>query len=188
MNKLKLACRCSTVSGVAQIDSPSSGNRVVCCCSDCQAFAEFLGSPQIDMDEYGGTDIYQMPISKLTLTRGAENLACLRLSEKGLYRWYAACCNTPIGNTLGASAPFIGLIHSFIDDNQSLDKVIGPSRGHIQLRSARARVPDKLVGASLAITLRALGKLTIWKLKGFNKPSVFFADDGKPVVKPSILP
>lgn len=31
--------------------------------------------------------------------QAAENLACLRLTDKGLLRWYSTCCQTPIGNT-----------------------------------------------------------------------------------------
>lgn len=186
MNEIKLSCDCNAIGGVAYVASPSSGNRVVCCCRDCQSFASMLGKPQSVMDEYGGTDIYQMPMSKLTIYQGSENIACLRLSKKGLYRWYAACCHTPIGNTLGAGAPFIGLVHNFIVSEGNLDCEIGKSRGHIHVDQALATVPRKLVGAMLPTTIRTLAKLAIWKLRGFNKPSPFFSDSGKPIVRPSI--
>jgi Family of unknown function (DUF6151) len=52
------------------------------------------------LDVHGATDVIQTSPAQLTLTQGQEFLACMRLTEKGLLRWYAACCSTPIGNTL----------------------------------------------------------------------------------------
>ncbi len=52
------------------------------------------------LDERGGSQIIQVPPKNLTFTQGREVLASMRLTEKGLLRWYAGCCNTPIGNTL----------------------------------------------------------------------------------------
>jgi len=42
------------------------------------------------------TDNIPMPRSRLQIQQGLEQIRCLRLSEKGLYRWYAGCGNTPI--------------------------------------------------------------------------------------------
>jgi len=42
MTTLSLKCKCGKVKGRATDITPSSGNRVVCCCSDCQAFAAYL--------------------------------------------------------------------------------------------------------------------------------------------------
>ena len=92
-----LQCRCGTLKGV--IANPRSGNRVVCYCRDCQAFAYFLGREADVLDELGGSEVVQILPRNLTFTQGVETLACLRLTENGLLRWYAACCSTPIGNT-----------------------------------------------------------------------------------------
>ena len=73
-----------------------------------------LQKQDVTLDAAGGTRIYQLPPANVQITGGQENLACLRLKEKGLIRWYAKCCNTPIGNTVSKSMPFIGLIHTFI--------------------------------------------------------------------------
>ncbi len=55
---------------------------------------------------------------------------------KGLMRWYASCCNTPIGNTMATSAmPFIGLIHACIDAPTG---ALGPIRGRAFARARRA--------------------------------------------------
>ena len=100
--------------GVASDVSPSSGFRFVCYCKDCQAFARFLERPDV-LDPAGGTDIFQMPPGRVKLTAGADALRCLRLSDKGVLRWYSDCCRTPIGNTAPSPRfPVIALIHSFI--------------------------------------------------------------------------
>ena len=50
---------------------------------------------------------------------------------KGLHRLYAACCRTPLANTLGsARMPFIGLVCRAIDvDDARLDAPFGPAHG-----------------------------------------------------------
>ena len=52
------------------------------------------------MDEWGGSEVFQTTPARIEFTQGADQLACMRLSPKGLMRWYARCCNTPIANTL----------------------------------------------------------------------------------------
>ncbi len=41
----------------------------------------------------------------------------MRLTPMGLLRWYAGCCNTPIGNMVSARVPFIGIVHMFMGDS-----------------------------------------------------------------------
>ena len=106
-----LQCRCGTLKG--SVESPKSGNRVICYCNDCQAFAYCLGRADDVLDERGGSDVIQILPKNITFTQGVEALACMRLTDKGLLRWYASCCNTPIGNTLATpKMSFIGLLHS----------------------------------------------------------------------------
>jgi len=47
-----------------------------------------------------GVALYQTRPDCVHIDDGAEHLACLRLSPKGLLRWYASCCDTPLANTL----------------------------------------------------------------------------------------
>src|SRR5512138_1141593 len=93
-----LKCSCGRVKGV--IADAVVANHGVCYCRDCQAFAHFLGRPREILDERGGSDIVQVLPRWVTFTAGIGSLACMRLTPKGLLRWYAPCCNTPIGNTL----------------------------------------------------------------------------------------
>src|SRR5262249_15877425 len=141
---LPLRCRCGHVRGLAREVSPSSGFRFVCYCKDCQAFARFLQRPDV-LDPSGGTDIFQMPPGRVKLTAGAAEARCLRVSDKGVLRWYTYCCRTPIGNTAASPRfPVIAVIHSFTvpgADGRSRDEMLGPSLCRIYERSAVGPLP-----------------------------------------------
>ena len=92
MADLALSCQCGKVRGAARDVSPSLGNRVICYCESCQQFPTKLGKADDVLDEYGGTDIYQVPAGHLQIESGAEHLRCFRHTADGLYRWYAGCC------------------------------------------------------------------------------------------------
>ena len=188
MATINLQCRCGDVQGSAKDVTPSSGNRVICCCSDCQNFATHLGADETTLDEFGGTEIFQMSQSQLTIQSGHDKLQCLRLKKKGLLRWYTSCCNTPVGNTMSAGMPFVGVIHSFINE-PNLEDVLGPVRAVVQTQDAKGEptYPKHSAKFPLGITARIASKLLAWKLQGKHKPSAFFGDDGRPLVKPVIL-
>ena len=184
VSEIALSCSCGKIKGRVENVNPNLGTRLVCCCLDCQRFAQNLGQSENALDQYGGTEIIQLPVSYLKITLGCDQIKCLRLSSKGLYRWYAGCCDTLIGNTLGAGAPFIGLIHTFIDPEVNKTRAFGEIRGHIQTKSARENIPAKLKGSDIGIALRSLMKLLIWKMKGLNNPSEFFDANGAPIIEP----
>jgi hypothetical protein len=187
MSEVNLKCACGTVKGKTSAVSSKIGTRITCCCDDCQAFSQFLGQEGNVLDQYGGTDIFQIPVSFLTITEGKSEIACVRLSPKGMHRWYAKCCNTPIGNTFGAGGPFIGVIHSFMDKSEMSEVDLGKSRGHILTKFAKTPVPENLKGSSLSINFRVVAKILSWKLKGLNKPSEFFNNNAEPICQPQIL-
>ena len=186
---IKLKCSCGAVQGTAVNITPSSGNRVICCCDDCQKFANHLDCKTPILDEFGGTDLFQTSQSQVRIESGAEHLRCLRLTSKGLFRWYTGCCNTPVGNTFSASMPFIGIFQNFIDLGDERDTVLGPVRAYVQTQHALGTptYPSSAKKFPIGITLRIMRKMLLWKLKGMNKPSVFFTDNGEPTVKPTVL-
>lgn len=186
---IKLKCACGAIQGVAIGITPDSCNRVVCCCNDCQTFADYLKHDSKILDEFGGTEIIQTSQGQVKINKGSEHLRCLRLTPKGLVRWYAGCCKTPIGNTMNANFPFIGLIHNFLHIKGPSERALGPIRAYMQTKYARGvpSYPHSAKGFPLRVTLRVARKMAQWKIKGMDKPSVFFNDDGKPVVKPTIL-
>ena len=172
---LPLCCQCGRVRGVARDVALSAGIRFVCYCEDCQAFARFLERPDV-LDAAGGTDIFQMPIGRVTLTAGSDAVRCLRFSSK-VFRWYADCCRTPIGNTAGPRFPVIGLIHSFghTADARSRDQLLGPPLCRIFERSAIGPLPPNAppppsLGMFVVRASRVLG----WWLRGLGRPNPFF--------------
>lgn len=189
MPNISLSCTCGKVKGIVTHVDPSSGNRVVCYCDDCQAFARYLNRTNDILNENGGTDIYQCPPANVTITEGAEHIRCMRLTAKGLHRWYTECCKTPIGNTLTAGWPFIGLVHNFIGDEATRDAELGPIQGEVYAKFAKGPRAEELRNTRTPISLlvKTLLKVFIWKLKGLNKPSPVFNADGKPVSEPVIL-
>lgn len=186
--EIPLKCECGKVQGVATGISPESGSRLVCYCDDCQAFANHLACSNPILDEYGGTDIFQMPPAHLKITRGKEFIRCLRLTPKGTYRWYTDCCKTPIGNSLSAGVPFVGLIHNFMDDTGRRDNNLGPVRAYVQTKFARGTLPaERKQGFPVWVILRGVGKLLVWKIRHMEQPSPFFYPDTTPVVNPVVL-
>ncbi|PCI24166.1 hypothetical protein COB57_05650 [Candidatus Peregrinibacteria bacterium] len=184
MKTVKLSCACGKVNGRAKNVSPSTGNRIICHCFDCQSFAKYLKKESEVLDEYLGTDIFQMPIAHVEILEGHNHLRCIQIRPKGLHRWYAQCCKTPIGNTMTAGSPFIGVIHSFMQDEGTREENLGPVLGYMFTKKTfPASVPTKV----LRTVMRIMGKLAVWKLKGLNNPSSFFLANGKPVSKPEVL-
>ncbi len=191
MRDVPLRCRCGRVRGVATEVSPANGNRLVCYCDDCQAFARFLEHPGV-MNAEGGTDIFQVAPSRIKITEGTEALQCVRLSEKGLFRWYAGCCRTPAGNTFSARVPFVGIIHSFMDheaDGRARDDVLGRPIGLIHGRFALGGLPPNgHRTASLRVVARCGRVMLGWWIAGKGDPSPFFDPRTRaPRIEPRVL-
>src|SRR5258707_6959687 len=182
-----LQCRCGTLKGY--VTHSASVNRCVCYCSDCQAFAHFLGNPSEILDAQGGTDVIQTRPANVTFTQGQDAIACMRLTDRGLLRWYAACCNTPIGNTVANfRMSFFGLVHSCLDGTgQSLDESFGPVRARVNTKSAQGEVRSGSGGMMSAI-LPFIAIVARPLMDGSYKRTPFFAaGTGAPIVTPKVL-
>lgn len=140
------------------------------------------------LDRFGGTDLVQMNQAQIDISHGRDKLRCMRLRPKGLLRWYTDCCNTPVALTLNARMPFASVVHSFIDTTER-DEVLGPVIAWVQTQHAIGQpdYPSRAAKFPLGLTLRVIGRIAIWKLRGLNKPSAFFSNDGRPIAKPTIL-
>lgn len=170
-------CRCGEVRGVVTNASPRTVNRVICYCGDCQAFVHKLGRADL-LDAHGGSDIVQVAPASFAFTKGQDRIRGLRLTSKGLYRWYASCCNTPVGNTLTPAVPFVGILVTAFDQGaQRADDVFGRPTGAIQGKHAVGGAPAGSTGINLSLFLRALGKILRWRFGGKAWPHPFFARD-----------
>jgi hypothetical protein len=180
-----LQCRCGTIRG--WVSDTQSANRVVCYCRDCQAFARFLGQESETLDVQGGSDIVQILPKNVTFTQGTDALACMRLTDKGMVRWYAGCCKTPIGNTLeNHKISFIGLLHNCLETSErALQNSFGAVRTYAN--------PQGAIGDPKPKAQRMVA--TIWwvvktilkaRVNGDYKRTPFFRD-GKPIASPRVI-
>jgi hypothetical protein len=182
-------CRCGEVAGVVANASPQKVNRVVCYCDDCQAFLHQLGRADL-LNAQGGTDIVQVAPASLTFTKGRDRIAGLRLTPKGLFRWYATCCNTPVGNTLGPAIPFVGIVaQSFDGGAERSQAVFGAPLGAILGKHAIGQPPAGSTGINLLLLLRAITKVLGWRLRGRAWPHPFFQlKTREPIYPLKVLP
>ena len=189
MSNVPIRCACGAVRGVVREMTPSTTNRVVCHCLDCQAFAHYLGQAEDMLDGQGGTQVLQISPGQVEFTDGVEHLKCLRLTDAGPFRWYAGCCRTPIGNTPASwRVSFLGLISQCLDASgiePSLEAATGPVRMHVYrngapdpkaLEGLPGPSPWKMMGFGLSV----LGAM----LSGRYRNTPFFDATGEPVVEP----
>jgi hypothetical protein len=180
----QIQCKCGTIRG--QLDSTGISSRVVCYCADCQAFAEFLGKSNEVLDVHGGTEIVQVAQPCLSFSQGQAHLAAVQLSEKGMVRWYAACCNTPIGNTLiNPKVSFIGVIHSCLD-RAKMDRDFGKNVAEVNTNAAIGEPKPKQRGI-LGVMLRFIGIVLTTRIGGRYRKSPLFNESGAPIVRPRVL-
>ncbi len=188
-----IRCGCGALGGTARALSAETGNRLICHCDDCQTFPFALGCADRVLDAHGGTDIFQTSPAKVSFDSGREHLACLRLTPGGLLRWFADCCQTPIGNTIArAGMPFVGLVHVALDVEslgRGRDDVLGPVRDRIQGRFARggASAAGARDRVSPATVVRITSMILRARLRGDQRRSPFFDAQGATTVEPRVL-
>ncbi len=184
MAEVSLSCKCGTLTGVLHDCDASSGSRVVCYCKDCQAGAGALDASDVLMSR-GGAELFQTIPARLEITQGGDKLACLRLSPKGLMRWYASCCDTPMFNTMGSpKLRFVGVLVPAIkpDDRDHLGPVISIANTGGAAPGAEPLKDRGLLRAVFNILARHFGAI----LRGSNS-TPFFGQDGAAVVAPKVL-
>lgn len=180
----QLKCQCGAVQGYVLNGAPSS--RVRCYCTDCQAFAHFFEPATQILDAQGGTEIVQVCQSRLRFERGLEHLAAIRLTDKGMIRWYAQCCRTPIGNTMAdPKMSFIGLIHTALDV-PSLEKDFGFSIAVFNASTALGNPKPQQRGVAGTI-FRFMRLVLISRLLGRYKRSPLYTSTGDLIVQPRVL-
>jgi hypothetical protein len=170
----ELRCRCGEIQGRVKDASPQTVNRVVCYCDDCQAYLHYLG--RVDLfDPQGGTDVVQVAPASLTFHRGAERIVGLRLTPRGLYRWYSSCCKTPLGNTLGPAVPFVGIVvQAFAGAATGPDDIFGKPIGAILGKYATGTAPEGSTKLNVRLVARAVRLVLGWRLRGQTWPHPFF--------------
>ncbi len=176
----RIECQCGALQG--ELSETNRAVRGVCYCKDCRAYSNFLGKKSEIHDELGGAEFVATQSRYVTFARGAENLACVSLSEKGALRWYAKCCNTAIGNTARDwKLPYVGLVHSCLKAEPAAYERSFP---RIQMRvspeSAHAKPPGMGLGNMFTL-MTLIPRIMKGRLNGSYKTTPFFTT-GTPVV------
>ena len=173
MSTLSWTCDCGAVRIAV---APAKGTRCICYCRDCQAFQRHLGHSEV-LDAVGGTDLFQTMPDRVEIKAGAEQLACLQLSEKGPLRWYAACCNAGICNTGRTfKVPLASFTVRGFEDATPAGEVLARvnrsgATGHVAGPKGRVKT---LVFRFLVAALWA-------RITGRFRKTPFFNPDGSPV-------
>jgi len=177
---VEMHCRCGEVHGLVRGASPKAANRIVCYCDDCQAFAHYLGRADL-LDEHGGTDIVQVAPASLSFDRGNDRIVGVRLKPKGLYRWYASCCKTPLGNTVTPAIPFVGIVAQAFD---APDEAFGKPTGGIMGKFAVGTAPEGSTKLNPRLLVHVLGNVLGWRLRRQVWPHPFFDEKTRSPSRP----
>lgn len=170
---LAVGCKCGQVQAAAERLSSKTVNRVICYCSDCQAFARHLGRSEL-LDTWGGSDIVQLPAACLRLIAGHDNIVGMKMSSKPTIRWYAKCCRFPLANMSSSKSPALGVLAaSFHEALGQLDDRLGRPIGNIHGQEATVQRPSLGAGIGLTIFLSAVPKVLLWAATGRGKPNPF---------------
>ena len=183
MANVSWKCRCGRVTGRVSELAPDTANRCICYCHDCRAFAHWLERDDL-LDAHGGVDIVQVARARLAIDDGRDQLRCLRLSSRGLHRWYVDCCKTPVANTM-PRVPFAGISPSALEDGA---RGLLPDPDLIHGKSAVGGMP---AGASSTLSFRAIarpGKLFAgWVARRLGHPTPLFERHDTPTSEPRVL-
>lgn len=190
---LPIRCDCGHLRARADLRDHHA-RRAVCYCRDCRMFAHFLERAGAILDRHGGTEVVQMSQGRLRIEAGREQLACMRLTPKGLLRWYAGCCHTPIGNIPpNRHIPYLGLVHACIDfgaRGRTPEALLGPIDCRVNAHDpdVRRTYADAHEGIPPGTLVRVASRVLVWRLHGDHRQSPFFDPaSGAPVAEPRIL-
>lgn len=182
---IALRCRCGKVRG--EIDPAGVYARATCYCKDCQAFARWLGAREA-VDTKGGTDVVAMAPASIRFTAGQDRIACMSLGPRGLLRWYASCCRTPLANTpRDPKLHYAGVVTACFDVAlDAVDAELGP-RDRIVLNAGSASAPVKATPLAFLLGgLRIFAGIAGARLRG-RRASPFFDAASAPVSAPEVL-
>ncbi|AXT34550.1 hypothetical protein D1820_05930 [Phaeobacter sp. LSS9] len=176
---LSFACDCGKIRGELSQEARKAGTRIVCFCADCRANEIYHNQPD---PAPGPVDLFQVNPDGVRFHQGQDLLRLMRLSPKGLFRWYAGCCGTPMANTLAKpTLPFAGLRSDRFADKDALGKI-----------RARAFVPKqgkqpRTEGAARMV-MSLLSRMISARLSGRWRETPFFdVESGEPVSKPEVI-
>lgn len=186
----RLQCRCGQVTG--EVAGTHSALHAVCYCRDCQAYAHHLGQAGAVLDALAGTEVVGTHARNIAFTGGTEHIACVSLTGKGLLRWYARCCSTPLANTgRDWRMPYVGLVHSCLrtPGGETLAPPVFRSvQMHLETAGAKGGTPPQLGAWKQAKALLGfMPRIAASRLTGSYRRTPFFDGAGVPVAAVQVL-
>jgi hypothetical protein len=178
-DELTFACRCGRLKGHLTEADPARGTHLRCHCADCRRAADHFGMPGSRAE---GIGLWQTTPDKVKIDEGAAYLRLMRLTDKGLLRWYAGCCDTPLFNTMATpKMPFVGVMTDCLADPERLGPVL--AEGYVDTGDGRAR--HRNLGLAMRRLLRRAAGA---RLSGRWKDTPFFdMTTRRPVAEAKIL-
>lgn len=179
-----ITCECGQLQGYVVPGGTCS--RVLCYCKDCQAFAYYLNRQDTVLNVQGGTHLVQLSPHRVVFIQGQQQLASIRLSPNGLIRWFASCCNTPVGNTLSTpNVAFVGLVDNILNTAAIPNDFPGKMA---VVHTDSAQGTPKPTPKGLPGTVWRFTKLAVkGRFSKHHQQSPFFNDAGQPIVEPHVL-
>jgi len=198
---IPFSCQCGMLSGEVNNVSRKSAVRLVCCCSSCQAYARHLDKLEWVLDAHGGTEVIMMSQAAMQIHQGKEQLAALKMTQKGPVRIYAGCCNTPVANIVAnRHIPFMSLITCGLGEHSDaseplrknrdvLDRHLGPVSAVLYADLSKTAPPTASDWWSRTKAISKLvSKTAQWAIKGETKHSVFWDHgSGELIFKPKTI-
>lgn len=195
-SSLTLSCQCGKLNGELRSYPEGSCKQVVCYCRDCRAFIRHLECTKL-LNSNGGVELYQISPARVHFSSGLEQLGCLRLAPGGALRWYAVCCETPIGTTLKSRYfCFISLNKAIISDEYDADAELRIGRKsqlaqhHVFGKYALGDTAGRNIsqGVPLSLMLSGLFSMIRRLIRGDHRSNHFFsASTEKTRVDPVVL-
>ena len=151
---------------------------------------DVFGKRRSNIDAHGGSEILQTYPSNIKISQGSDKLQCIKLKNKGIDRWYASCCKTPVANTMGsAKIPFAGVsikLMKFASEDEK-SRILGPVIMKAFGRSARGKMPeDAHATFPKSFMFKMMKFMLIGKVGSKNRPSPFY-EGNTPVAKAKVL-
>lgn len=185
---MQISCDCGEFKAELAAFPKNTPGRLACYCKDCQAYLNRIERSDV-LDEYGGSEIIPVYPNELKILQGKESLKCYRLSRKGLFRWTAGCCNSPLFNTK-PGFPWTGIFHTaYTNSDPTVLQSLGAIKSRIFGRDATGQPPFKIANT---LNVKAMLCVMPFVIKGklLNKSrgsDLFESDELTPIVKPEIL-
>lgn len=184
---MEIQCECGKFRAELTQFPKATPGRLKCYCEDCQTFLHYIHRDDL-LDANGGSEVIPAYPADIKIIAGKDFVKCMRLSPKGMFRFYTTCCNTPIANT-DPVRPWAGIHRRMytVKDPNRLDKELGPVKASVMGKHAHGTLPP-----GVPQTFDFKGMITVMpfilkgKLLGKSKHSPFF-ENGESIVVPKIL-